>query len=166
MPQHLKMGHRGEPEWSVFYLVKAGSIPVCIIKVKLLWHLKWPQRHIEAYNQVLDCLKEFVLDHLPIPTLYRLSVVGDHFLIMTMSNPTGICSPAFKDGPGVPLPEVAPGPWWHNQVMKSSGYHRLIGMVTKIKELVCNFPVHPADKLPALIPEQEAEESDTSDVEC
>ena len=42
--QHLKMGNRGEPEWSVFYLVKAGSFPMCIIKVKPLWHLKWPQR--------------------------------------------------------------------------------------------------------------------------
>ena len=93
-------------------------------------------------------------------------MVGDHFLIMTMSNPTGICSPALKDGLGVPLPEVAPGPWWHNQAMKHSGYRRLVGMVTEIKELVCNFPVRPADELPALIPEQEAEESDTSDVEC
>ena len=40
--QHLKMGHRGEPEWSVFYLVKAGSIPICVIEVKPLWHLKQP----------------------------------------------------------------------------------------------------------------------------
>ena len=164
--QHLKMGHRGEPEWSVFYLVKAGSIPVCVIKVKPLWHLKRPQRCIDVYNQVLDCLKEFVLDCPPIPTLYRLSMVGDRFLIMTMLNLTGICSPALKDGPGVPLPEVAPGPWWCNQAMKRSGYRRLVRMVTKIKELVCNFPVRPADELPALIPEQEAEESDTSDVEC
>ena len=109
MPQHLKMRCRGELEWSIFYLVKAGSIPVCVIEVKPLWHLKQPQRHIDAYNQVLDHLKEFVLDCPPIPTLYRLSVVGDHFLIMTMLNLTGICSPALKDRPGVPLPEVVPG---------------------------------------------------------
>ena len=164
--EQLKMGHRGEPEWSVFYLVKAGSIPICVIEVKPLWHLKQPQRHINMYNQVLDCLKEFVLDCPPILTLYGLSVVGDCFLIMTMLNPTGICSPALKDGPGVPLLEVAPGPWWHNQAMKCSRYCRLVGMVTEIKELVCNFPVCPADELPALILEQEAEESDTSDVEC
>ena len=50
--------------------------------------------------------------------------------------------------------------------MKRSRYCRLVRMVTEIKELVHNFPVCPADELPALILEQEAEESDTSDVEC
>ena len=55
---------------------------------------------------------------------------------------------------------------WHNQTIKHSGYCRLIAMVTKINKLVHNFPVFPADELPAFILEQEARESDTSDVEC
>ena len=92
-------------------------------------------------------------------------MVGDRFLIMTVSNLTGICSPALNDVPGVPFPEVVPTPWWCNHMMKCSGYCRLIGMVIEIKELVHNFPVCPADELPVFIPEQETEESDTSDVE-
>ena len=88
--QHLKMGCRGEPKWSVFYLVKAWSILMCVIEVKLLWHLKCPQRCIDAYNQVLDCLKEFILNCPPIPTLYGLSVVSDCFLIVVKSGPSSI----------------------------------------------------------------------------
>ena len=55
--QHLKVVHRGELEWTIFYLIKSGSIPVCIVEVKPYLHLKHPQKCINAYIQVENRLR-------------------------------------------------------------------------------------------------------------
>ena len=75
-PQHLKSGHCGEPEWSVWYLIKSGAIPVCIVEVKPYFHLKRPKKRIDAYTQVADRLQELITDDPAITKLYGVSVIG------------------------------------------------------------------------------------------
>ncbi|KAF8579668.1 hypothetical protein K439DRAFT_1620376 [Ramaria rubella] len=160
-PQHLRADHRGEPEWTIFYLIKAGTIPVCVVEIKPYRDLKRPQARVRAYAQVKERLKVLVIDDNPIPTMYGISVIGERFLIMTMMTHTGMITPAINTHPtaDTAMTEIAPAALWRNQVLKNSGYRRLMAMVRNIKEMCKPFP-------PAVTPEialiSEEEDSDTS----
>ncbi|KAF8577503.1 hypothetical protein K439DRAFT_1622051 [Ramaria rubella] len=60
--QHLRAGHHGEPKWTVFYFIRAGTIPVCVIEIKPYCDLRRPQAHVSAYRQVEECLKVLVIN--------------------------------------------------------------------------------------------------------
>ena len=140
-PQHLNKQFRGKPEWTIFYLIKAGSIPVCVFEIKPYRHLKGPQKRIDAYYQVAGRLRELLVDEHPIPTMYGVSVIGERFLIMTINTTTGMITPALApDGPEVPLSAIAPLHYWRNQVLKRLGVKRLNEMVTNVKYLCRDFP--------------------------
>ncbi|KAF8577197.1 hypothetical protein K439DRAFT_1622283 [Ramaria rubella] len=160
-PQHLRADHCGEPEWMIFYLIKAGMIPICVVKIKPYHDLKRPQVRVRAYAQVEEHLKVLVIDDNPIPTMYSISVIGECFLIMTMMTRTGMITPTINTHPtaDTAMTEITPAALWRNQVLKNSGYHCLMAMVRNIKEMCKPFP-------PAVTPEitliSEEEDSDTS----
>ncbi|KAF8581383.1 hypothetical protein K439DRAFT_1354153 [Ramaria rubella] len=116
--QHLRAGNCGEPEWSVFYLIHAGTIPVCIIEIKPYHDLKRLQAQVSAYHQVEERLKVLVIDDHPIPMMYGVSVIGERFLIMTMKTHTGIITPVLNNNPDPELTEITPMVLWCNQVLK------------------------------------------------
>ncbi|KAF8573008.1 hypothetical protein K439DRAFT_1625368 [Ramaria rubella] len=158
-PQHLRAGHHGEPEWTIFYLIHAGTIPICVVEIKPYCDLKRPQARVSAYCQVEKRLKVLVINDHPIPTMYGVSVIGEQFLIMTMKTCTGVITPALTNNPDPDLTEITPVVLWRNQVLKRSGFRRLMEMVTNIKDLCKDFPpAVPADI--SLISEEE--DSDTS----
>ncbi|KAF8586728.1 hypothetical protein K439DRAFT_1614954 [Ramaria rubella] len=157
-PQHMKADYHGQPEYTIFYLIKAGTIPICVVKIKPYRDLKRPQAWVQTYTQVKDRLKILVMDEHPIPTLYGLSVIGKQFLIMTMSTSTGIITLALNRHPDT-MTEIAPAIFWRNQVLKRSRYHRLNEMVMNIKQL-CK--VYPPRIIPGISLVSEEEDSNTS----
>ena len=162
-PQHLKSGHRGEPEWSVWYLIKSGVIPVCIVEVKPYFHLKRPKKHIDAYTQVANRLQELITDDPAITKLYGISVIGERFLIMTMDTRTASITLGLQPlGPQNDYAEVAPTILWRNQVLKRAGFRRLTEMVENIKLLCSPFPSRSIEEIE--LSSEADEESDTSDV--
>ncbi|KAF8587130.1 hypothetical protein K439DRAFT_1614559 [Ramaria rubella] len=98
-PQHLRAGYHGKPKWTVFNLIRAGMIPVCVIEIKLYCDLKRPQAQVSVYRQVEEHLKVLVINDYPIPTMYGVSVIGEQFLIMTMKTRTGVITPALNNNP-------------------------------------------------------------------
>ncbi|KAF8572975.1 hypothetical protein K439DRAFT_1625393 [Ramaria rubella] len=159
-PQHLRADHCGEPKWTIFYLIKTGMIPVCVVKIKPYCNLKRPQVRVRAYAQVEEHLKVLVIDDNPIPAMYGISIIGEHFLIMTIMTCTGMITPVINTHPttDTAMTEITPAALWHNQVLKNSGYCHLMAMVRNIKEMCKPF-------LPAMTPEialiSEEEDSDT-----
>lgn len=92
VPQYLC----GEVEWSLWYLIKSGTIPVCVVEVKPYFHMKRPKKRIDAHARVTDRLRELITDSPATTQLYGVSVFGERFLIMTMDTHTASVTPMLQ----------------------------------------------------------------------
>jgi hypothetical protein len=85
-PQHMKL-HSGEaPDWTMFYLVLWGYIPVCVVEVKPYTHLKTNSTRHLAYEQLVNRLVDIIDDELcqvsQITKVYGIQVMGPRFMVM------------------------------------------------------------------------------------
>lgn len=126
----------------MYYLIKSGALPVCVVEVKPAYHLKKPRLRVDAYKQVVKRLDELFIDSTTTTKyVYGLSAIGNNFLIIKIHTCTTSMTPKLqRPGPNDAFEEVAPLEFWRNHVLKRAGVKRLVETVNSVKGLCATFP--------------------------